>query len=198
VNNNIARGSFGGINLAGSSFNTLTGNNIAENTDGIYPADSSNNTVTNNNITSNGRGVFLVDSSDNRFYHNGFVDNSYQVHIMKSAYANIWDDGYPSGGNYWSDHVCIGNPSDGSQPYVLDDNNIDQYPFQNLNGWLHHLAVDVNGDGKVDIQDLGIAASAFGSYPEHPRWYPNADVNGDDKTDLKDIALIAKHFGETC
>jgi len=196
ADNTLVQGSFGGLNIAGSSYNTVTDNNIADNADGIYLADSSNNVVVRNRVTNNGRGVFLTNSSDNKFYHNCFDSNSHQVY-MNPGLVNIWDDGYPSGGNYWSNHICAGNPNDGSQPYILDEDNIDHYPFQKLEGWIHYPVADVNRDGKVDIQDLGIVALAFGSYPEHPRWNRDTDVNDDGRTDLKDIALVALHFGET-
>ena len=53
---------------------------------------------------------------------------------------------------------------------------------------------DLNGDGKVNMADISIAAAAFGSYPGHPRWNPVADVNKDHVVDLRDIALIAQRF----
>lgn len=55
---------------------------------------------------------------------------------------------------------------------------------------------DINGDGKVDIRDIALAASAFGSYPSYSRWNPDADINENGKIDLKDIASIAKNFGK--
>ena len=55
---------------------------------------------------------------------------------------------------------------------------------------------DVNGDGKVDMQDIGIVARAFGTSPGAPRWNPAADVNGDGTVDMRDIALVASHFGQ--
>ncbi len=58
------------------------------------------------------------------------------------------------------------------------------------------LIGDVNGDGKVDLRDLALAARAFGSTPTSPNWNPAADINGDGKVDLKDIALIARNFGQ--
>jgi hypothetical protein len=59
------------------------------------------------------------------------------------------------------------------------------------------LIGDLNGDGKVDIKDLAIAAKAYGSSPGMPNWNPIADMNGDLKVDIKDLAIIAKHYGET-
>lgn len=56
---------------------------------------------------------------------------------------------------------------------------------------------DLDNDGKVDIQDLAVAARAFGSYLGHPRWNPIADINRDDKVNIIDLVLIAKNFGKT-
>lgn len=56
---------------------------------------------------------------------------------------------------------------------------------------------DLNGDGKVDMKDLGIVALAFGSYPEHPRWNPDADINQDGVVDINDILIVLSHFGQT-
>jgi hypothetical protein len=56
---------------------------------------------------------------------------------------------------------------------------------------------DINGDGIVDISDIAMAAKAFGSYPGHPRWNPEADLNSDGVVDIVDIATIATNFGKT-
>jgi len=56
---------------------------------------------------------------------------------------------------------------------------------------------DLNRDLHVDIQDIFIAANAFGSYPAHPRWNPQADINKDNYIGIDDIYLIAKKFGWT-
>jgi hypothetical protein len=63
---------------------------------------------------------------------------------------------------------------------------------------------DINGDGKVDIEDVATAAKAFGSKPGNPRWNPDADITGneylvpDGVVNIMDIALIAKNFGKHC
>lgn len=66
------------------------------------------------------------------------------------------------------------------------------------------LVGDINGDNKVDMKDIAIVAAAFGSYPGHPRWNPEADVTGtvylvpDGKVDMRDVALISRNFGKGC
>jgi hypothetical protein len=50
--------------------------------------------------------------------------------------GNVWDDGYPSGGNYWSDYQTtypnaseIDSSGIWNTPYVIDANNTDHYPL---------------------------------------------------------------------
>jgi len=89
-----------------SNYNSISGNNITNNNYGIFFLFiSSNNTVVGNSIASNGLGVYLVSSSNNLFYHNNFIDNSQQANT--GGQANSWDHGYPSGGNYWSDYSSL-------------------------------------------------------------------------------------------
>ena len=63
---------------------------------------------------------------------------------------------------------------------------------------------DINGDGRVNMQDIGIVAASFGSYPGHPRWNPDADITGiqylvpDGVVNMQDVALVARNFGKTC
>jgi len=134
--NRIANNNYG-IRLDRSSSNLLAENDIIENNyEGviIYQSSNNNTLAENNIIKNNGRTIDIHQSSQNRIYHNNFINNAHQVYIENSV--NVWDDGYPSGGNYWSDHVCTGNPSSGSQPCIIDDNNIDHYPFEDPSGWL--------------------------------------------------------------
>jgi hypothetical protein len=57
---------------------------------------------------------------------------------------------------------------------------------------------DVNGDGVVNMRDVGVCAYAYGSNPGDPRWNSAADLNHDGKVDGYDIALVAKDFGKNC
>jgi parallel beta-helix repeat protein len=135
-NNNLTTEGGGfGVWLYSSSSNSISVNNITDNEDGIYLESSSDyNTVFGNNITNNwDAGVYLWSSSDNRFFHNTF-NNTRQVYSQSST--NVWDDGYPSGGNYWSDYqtryssaIEIDRSGVWNTQYVIDANNTDHYPL---------------------------------------------------------------------
>jgi parallel beta-helix repeat protein len=226
--NNVTANDYEGIYLSDSSNNSISRNNITANRDcGIALFSSSNDTIsenvihgggywstgvllseTDNSIISgnsiaenNGYGVWLDSSHDNVFYHNNFVNNTSQVHSINSE--NVWDNGYPSGGNYWSDYTgtdsfkgpyqnITGSDGIGDTPYVIDSFNRDNCPL--INPWVR-LRADINGDGKVDIIDILMCAKSFGSYPGDTRWNPDADMNQDGKIDIIDILIVAKHFG---
>ena len=80
-------------------------------------------------------------------------------------------------------------------PYVIDADNQDNYPL--MGRW--YIREDINNDGKVNIIDISIAATAFGSYCEpgdvHPRWDCRADIDRNYKVNIIDIAKIAAKFG---
>ncbi len=135
-----------GIYLGGEfvdtvQYNMIFENNIASNDEGLSLNYAYYNAIYGNNITSNKKcGIdFIWDSSDNKIYHNNFIGNAQQLG-EGSCYHNVWDDGYPSGGNYWSDYSGIdeksgpgqdqpGSDGIGDTPYVIDGNNRDRYPI---------------------------------------------------------------------
>ena len=123
----------------GSSHNTITSNLIYLNgEDGMKLKNSSNNIITNNIVYANDDiGICTKNSSDNQIYNNNLIDNDEQAY--DDANNNSWDKGPIIGGNYWSDHECTGNPSNGSQPYYIDSDSIDHYPFEDPIGELPPL-----------------------------------------------------------
>jgi parallel beta-helix repeat protein len=83
--------------------------------------------------------VLRGSSSNNSIFHNNFVGN--QQHVSTDNSYNQWDDGYPSGGNYWSDYkekYPEASETDNSGiwniPYIIDSNNVDHYPLINKYG----------------------------------------------------------------
>jgi len=124
-----------GIRFAFSSNNTVTGNSVSNNKYGIRLESSSGNTIRSNNIYECFQyGINLVHSSNNYIYHNNFIDNPHQVYIETSEYANVWDDGYPSGGNYWSNYTSVDSDYDGigDIEHVLDESNQDTFPLMGM------------------------------------------------------------------
>jgi len=115
VGNVIANNEHGTV-LYYSSNNSMLGNEIKNNNGGgVGLRDSSNNTITSNNIANNQNGILLSSSSNNKFHHNNFMDNTQQVDFYDSGYSNVWDDGYPSGGNYWNDYTSADVKSGSNQ-----------------------------------------------------------------------------------
>ena len=103
--NNITNNDAIGIALLSSSDNRISGNIISNDWAGIYISSSLSNTVFGNNMTNNNYGVYLKYSSYNLIYHNNFINNTDQAYTKDSV--DDWDEGYPSGGNYWSNYTGV-------------------------------------------------------------------------------------------
>jgi parallel beta-helix repeat protein len=157
-NNNTIRGNKvyentgEGIYLDKSNDNMIIANNASNNFFGIYVGNSFNNTIRGNHVMGNLLRGITVGSSNNRIYHNNIFGNPTQA--MDFSSTNYWDNGYPSGGNYWSD---FDEPGDGAyddyqgsdqnilgsdgivdngtiggggkNPYVIDSDSQDNYPL---------------------------------------------------------------------
>jgi len=122
-----------------SNYNNITENNIISNRNGLFISYLSKyNVISKNRITGNHNGIIFSESSDNKIYHNNFIDNAEQAYSYASP--NVWDDGYPSGGNYWKYYADFdlksgsgqdqpGSDGIGDAPYIIDANNTDRFPL---------------------------------------------------------------------
>jgi parallel beta-helix repeat protein len=148
-----------------SNGNIITNNTIEDQTMGLYIWQfSMNNIISFNFIKNTGAGLDLVDDSDNNIiYNNVFYQNGYGIKSFSTSNGNLiyhnsfidnfnqaidegtnfWDNGYPSGGNFWSNYTGVDNFSGPNQDIpgsdgIGDSNysissgiNIDNYPLIN-------------------------------------------------------------------
>ena len=146
LRNNIQANEYGVILDEGSKNNFVVENSIAKNSqDGVSIFGSGQNTLTGNNITLNRRNGLRIAGSDvNIIYHNNFIDNVVQQANVEVTYqSDIWDNGYPSGGNYWGQNYTgtdlyrgifqneTGSDGIGDTPYDMHYGQKDNYPLMN-------------------------------------------------------------------
>jgi parallel beta-helix repeat protein len=141
--------------------------------------------ISKNTFVNNTYGVFLQGQSwlgqNAKLFHNNFMNSPIQNEAVNSSF--VWDDGYPSGGNYWSDYAGVDffngpfqneSRSDGigDTPYVVDENNTDHYPLKNqypfhsvaiadVRPSCHVVRQDFNMSIVVDVQNRGHFAETF-------------------------------------
>ncbi|MBI5000070.1 MAG: right-handed parallel beta-helix repeat-containing protein [Euryarchaeota archaeon] len=179
-NHNVSKGTVG-IELGFSTSNIITNNTAFSNDeDGIYVCNSSSNTIVNNTASSNNQyGIYLDGTSSNTIYHNNIIDNFIQAFDNG---MNSWDNGYPSGGNFWSNYTGVdvmsgpnqnvpGADGIGDTPFIIDADSRDNYPLMApFNGsvlappaWNWSVPVDYtsNGPGIGDLDGDGFAEVLF-------------------------------------
>jgi parallel beta-helix repeat protein len=131
-----------GIYVNRSSFDCFYRNKIENNfANGIALLHAHNNTVIENNIVKNAEfdfppiyyGINLENSHNNTLFHNNLVENGAQARALSSE-DNRWDDGFPSGGNYWSDYTGVDENKDGIgyPAYEIGYPNVDAYPLTGM------------------------------------------------------------------
>jgi parallel beta-helix repeat protein len=129
-----------GVNLRGSSFVEISNNKLSGSAYvGVNIWFSSATVLDNNTIQFSEFGIFLSGSESIQVFHNNFLKNTIQATDTNGT-NNSWDNGYPSGGNFWSDYTgvdnCSGSNQDvcpspdgiGDTPYVFNQNQ-DNYPL---------------------------------------------------------------------
>jgi len=162
--NRISGGAIG-VHLANCSNATITDSVVASvNGSGIYIDSSSEITITDNSILESDIGIDLHLSTNVSVYHNNMINNTVQANDDLGL-ENSWDNGYPSGGNYWSDYAGPdlfsgpnqdqpGSDNIGDEPYVIDSNSTDRYPLVLTFGLTRppeFLLVDLSGKGLENV-----------------------------------------------
>src|SRR5205807_8574835 len=133
-NNTITGGTFiDGLSITHSSNLMVTGNSIS---DGFYQAYgessgieldySTNVTVAGNNISYTHIGMQITGTNQSAIYHNNFIQNDSQAYQSNTSIT--WDNGYPSGGNYWSNYAGVDNCSGPQQNICPSPDGIGDTP----------------------------------------------------------------------
>ncbi|MGP3667628.1 MAG: right-handed parallel beta-helix repeat-containing protein [Candidatus Bathyarchaeota archaeon] len=121
----------------------IRGNNFIENDVGVYMTAgwNKNHVVVENNFVMNNFSVFVetdyLPDVIVYIFHNNFVGNKQACGDPPRC---VWDNGYPSGGNYWSDYVGVDEKSGveqnqpgadgiGDKPYKVGGDAVDRYPL---------------------------------------------------------------------
>jgi len=170
-------------------------NNITHCLSGIRLDGLLNCTIVRNNIESNHDGIDGFGGrhfGNNVIYHNSFVNNTNQVFIEipeLQLYPNIWDNGYPSGGNFWSNYTGFDSNHDGigDTAYIIDANNTDRYPLMGMfSSFKTSYGCAVDFVSNSSISDVSFNLSPIEVYP--PEAILAFNVSG--KTDTEGFVRV--------
>jgi parallel beta-helix repeat protein len=198
--------------LYSSDDNIISDNEIANNEQyGIIIVQAYNNKVINNTISmNNDGGVYIVHSLtvNNQLYHNIIISNS--THAIDEG-DNQWDNGYPEGGNFWSNYTGIdlnSTPSQdtpppdgiGDTPYNIDSDTKDNYPLMKpfekylflYEGWnlisIPYIQTDINlGTVLTSIIGLYDAVQQYNGTDINDHWKHNNTAKPPHLNDLNTL-----------
>ena len=100
----------------------------------------SDNTISGNTIAQNANGVHFSNSTGNSFYENNFLGNSEQISYQFPGFTNFFNSSYPVGGNFWTNYLGVdlyngayqnitGSDALGDTVHRIDADNTDFYPL---------------------------------------------------------------------
>ncbi len=105
INNDIFSNR-GGVDIGKTSdYNLVKDNRIHDNSGAaIYLWGAEYCDIINNTMENSGKGIWISwQGWYNNIYHNSFINNT--EHVFSDGRPCYFDDGYPSGGNYWDDYT---------------------------------------------------------------------------------------------
>ncbi len=143
IENCTVSGNDRGIELEGSTNSTIAGNQIMSDTLGINLYWSSNTQIFGNNFAGDAQWIATYLNGLIHVFHNNFLtlSNTPGIAISESQEPTYFDNGYPSGGNFWYNYagvddcsgpgqnICPRPDGIGDTPYQIDLIDQDNYPL---------------------------------------------------------------------
>lgn len=210
VSNDNENGNGGGIACVSYSSPTIANNTVSENTTdyvggGLY-VNSSSPTITNNIVAFNSTGIHKNDSSGTPVLRNNCVFNpggadytNLSAGTSDISVDPLFVNRITGDFHLTKTSLCInaGNDTDVQSGWLDMDGQT------RINGSHVDLGADewktaaipgdANGDGAVDVGDLGILAANYGTTSgATPR---EGDFNGDGAVDVGDLGILAANYG---
>ncbi len=211
--NDISFSRRSGIAIGGNRM-TISENRIFSNGGGIYFSGYESE-ISENIISNNWDGGIGVEASrevvvrHNNIVDNGFLQASNSLGDGEGE-PNSWDDGYPGGGNFWSDYSgvdkCSGPSQDvcpdpdgiGDAPYLVGEFSRDRYPlvrpFETIHGQL---------EVQPNVINLNSKARYVTAFIELPDGYKGSNIdpgsirlNGTIAPHLQAPVIITDHNGD--
>jgi parallel beta-helix repeat protein len=196
VVDNTIHGNHRGMTIVGDG-NKILGNDLSFNDrDGVWLQGTTNAVVIGNTFYQNAYDLsttFAIcvcnAATGTIVHHNNFVDNNNQAKDL-SGPQNAWHNGYPSGGNYWSDYAGVddkngpnqdlaGSDGIGDTPYVIDGDSADPYPRMTQ---VPPFPLDIGQDITINEGDSFVLTASAGGLSEpdlQVTWDLRDDVDSD-------------------
>jgi parallel beta-helix repeat protein len=207
---NYVSNCYGGIILANATNCAVTENNVINNGYGLrLDSPCAYNTIFENEVFNNDYyAVIAIMPGNSSFvgnilFHNNFVDNR-NPPVIQAISGIAWDDGYPFGGNYWSQYngtdIYHGQEQNetgydgiGDSEYILDPpdiHNVDRYPLTHPYGSIRNLETNLT---YLTIQSAINATETLSGHTifvKNGIYYEHVVVN-------KALSLIGENLGTT-
>jgi len=119
---------------------TVEANRFTGNVGSVTVSDSDTIRIVGNWMADNQGGISIGTTANAFVFHNSLIRNPYPASDFGGA-SHAWDDGYPSGGNYYSSYtgtdacsgpgqdVCTGGDGIGDTPMYVGSGYLDRYPL---------------------------------------------------------------------
>jgi hypothetical protein len=130
--------------------------------------------------------------------------------LVKSYNSSVWDDHDPRNVKPFVEHLAYLMDTDGMRTKLWHDGTTVWDMQAGITQYLSWSGVnplgDVDGNGIVDMKDVGIVAAAWGSQPGDANWTMSADIwpetvtgpyTADNVIDQNDLNLVTQNFGKT-